>query len=145
MGREGSRTVTHPGLTAQVRLSQREDRWAGKLPRRGSKLGNSLKCGRQKGGGMGLASGLTGLAVAGQTMEGTVIRNLRPDGKILNHNILRSDFHFQTITLAAGNGSKPLTVSGDTKDCGPGGETVAGNGACGGGFLSALGEPAVFP
>lgn len=92
---------------------------------------------------MGLVSGLAGLAAAGQTMKGIVNRNLKPD-EILNHNLLRSDFHFQIITPAAGNGNKPLMLSGDTKDCGPGGEMVAGNGACGGGFLSALGEPAVF-
>lgn len=92
---------------------------------------------------MGLVSGLAGLAGAGQTTEGIATRNLRPD-EILNHDFLRSNFHFQTITLAAGNGNKPLMLSGDTKDCGLGGEMVAGNGACGGGFLSALGEPAVF-
>lgn len=77
-------------------------------------------------------------------MKGIATRNLRPDEKVLNHNLLRSDFHFQTVTPAAGNGNKPLMLSGDTKDCGPRGEMVAGNGACGGGFLSAPGEPAVF-
>lgn len=49
----------------------------------------------------GLAGQHTGLGRAGQTMEGIAIRNLRPDQKIWNHKILRSDFHFQTITLAA--------------------------------------------
>lgn len=39
----------------------------------------------------------------GQTMGGIVIRNIRPDEKILNRKILRSDFLFQTVTPAVVN------------------------------------------